>query len=246
MLGTPKVYYIWYGNWSGTGSPNSNPTAQTILTDFITHFAPSSYFNINTAYVDGAGAPVTNAIQYGGSATDAYSHGTSLSDVDVKDIVARAIDSRSLPLDTNGVYFVLTSGDVGETSGFLTTYCGWHTRATINQAEVKYAFVGDAYANPTFCIAQPVPSLSPNGNASADGMANVIAHETEESVTDPDIDAWFSYDHRENADLCAWTFGSTLYQVSNGSYYNVTLGARPFLIQQNWVNASGGYCAMSY
>jgi hypothetical protein len=28
--------------------------------------------------------------------------------------------------------------------------------------------------------------------------------------------------------------------------YNMTLGARQYLIQQNWVNASGGFCAKSY
>jgi len=26
----------------------------------------------------------------------------------------------------------------------------------------------------------------------------------------------------------------------------MTLGARQYLIQRNWVNASGGYCATSY
>jgi hypothetical protein len=50
---------------------------------------------------------------------------------------------------------------------------------------------------------------------------------------------------RENADKCAWTFG-TEYTVSNGSKANLKLGTRDYLIQQNWVNASGGYCAMSY
>jgi hypothetical protein len=32
----------------------------------------------------------------------------------------------------------------------------------------------------------------------------------------------------------------------NGAKYNVTLGSRNYLIQQNWVNASGGFCAKSY
>jgi hypothetical protein len=34
--------------------------------------------------------------------------------------------------------------------------------------------------------------------------------------------------------------------LSNGAYYNMTLGSRNYLIQQNWVNASGGYCALKY
>jgi hypothetical protein len=84
-----------------------------------------------------------------------------------------------------------------------------------------------------------------SGNAGADGMASIIAHELEESVTDPDLNAW--YDHRgmENADKCAWTFGST-YTVNNGALANMKLGNRNYLIQQNWVNAAGGYCAKSF
>ena len=49
----------------------------------------------------------------------------------------------------------------------------------------------------------------------------------------------------ENADKCAWTFGPT-YQAANGALANMKLGARDFLIQRNWVNAAGGYCALSY
>ncbi len=74
-------------------------------------------------------------------------------------------------------------------------------------------------------------------------MASIIAHELEEAVTDPDLNAW--YDHRgaENADKCAWTFGSTY--TANGAYANMQLGSRNYLIQQQWVNASGGFCALS-
>jgi len=76
-------------------------------------------------------------------------------------------------------------------------------------------------------------------------MASIIAHELEESVTDPDLNAWYDRRGYENADKCAWTFG-TESTAANGSKYNVTLGGLQYLIQQNWVNAAGGYCAMSY
>jgi hypothetical protein len=76
-------------------------------------------------------------------------------------------------------------------------------------------------------------------------MASIIAHELEEAATDPDLNAWYDSRGYENADKCAWTFG-TESTASNGSKYNVTLGSRQYLIQQNGVNASGGYCAMSY
>jgi hypothetical protein len=76
-------------------------------------------------------------------------------------------------------------------------------------------------------------------------MASIIAHELEEATTDPDLNAWYDSRGDENADKCAWTFGATS-RAPNGSQYNMMLGTRQYLIQQNWVNDSGGYCARSY
>ena len=103
-----------------------------------------------------------------------------------------AITGGRLPKDTNGVYFVLTSADVTAISGFCTQYCGWHTHGTIAGTDIKYSFVG----NPDRCPSRraAAQTTGPNGNAGADGMASIIAHELEEAVTDPDLNAW--YDRR--------------------------------------------------
>lgn len=235
ILGTTNVYYIWYGNWSGN-------SAISILTDLAKSIGGSPYFNINTTYYDGAGRNVTNSVSYINSVVDTYSRGTSLSDSDIQGIVSDAITKLGLPKDTNGVYFVLTSSDVNETSGFCTQYCGWHTYGTISGSNIKYAFIGNPARCPSACEAQ---TTSPNGNPGADGMASIIAHELEEAVTDPNLNAWYDQRGEENADKCAWTFGTT-YTVSNGSLANMRLGSRDYLIQRNWVNAAGGYCALSY
>jgi hypothetical protein len=235
ILGNTHAYYIWYGNWSGN-------TATTILSDFASSIGGSPYFNINTTYYDGSNNHVSNSVSLAGSTTDSYSQGANLSDAGVQNVVAGAINSGKLPKDTNAVYFVLTSADVNETSGFCTQYCGWHTRGTIAGSDIKYSFVGNPDRCPSACAAQTV---GPNGNAGADGMASIIAHELEEAVTDPDLNAWYDRRGQENADKCAWTFGTTS-TAGNGSLYNMTLGSRNYLIQRNWVNASGGYCAKSY
>lgn len=142
----------------------------------------------------------------------------------------------------NAVYFVLTTADVTASSGFCTQYCGWHTHATIAGTDTKYFFIGNPDRCPSSCAAQ---TTSPNGNAGADGMASIIAHELEEAASDPDLNAWYDRRGYENADKCAWTFG-TEYAAGNGSRANMKLGTRDYLIQQNWVNASGGFCAKSY
>jgi len=189
----------------------------------------------------GNGIYVSNLASFLRSTNDNYSRGTALADADIKTIVTSAINS-GLPLDANGVYFVLTSADVNETSGFCTRYCGWHTHGTINGADIKYSFVGNPDRCPSACEQQ---TTGPNGNAGADGMASIISHEFEESTSDPDLNAWHDSRGAENADKCAWTFGTT-YTTPNGAQANMKLGARDFLIQRNWVNASGGFCAVKY
>ena len=63
-------------------------------------------------------------------------------------------------------------------------------------------------------------------------------------IRQSDLNAWYDTRGYENADKCAWTFGTTY--TANGALANMKLGTRDFLIQQNWVNLSGGYCAKSY
>jgi hypothetical protein len=234
MLGPTNVYYIWYGNWSGNTGP-------TILTDLASTIGGSPYFNINTTYTNGSNGRVSNAVQYAGSTTD-YTRGDFLSDAAIAGVVSDAITSGRLPKDSNGVYFVLTSANVTATSGFLTKYCGWHTHGTVLSSDIKYSFVGDPTKGMSACAPQ---TTSPNGNPPADAMASVIAHELEEAVTDPDLNAWFDTRGYENADKCAWTFGTT-YSAAGGGVANMKLGSRDFLIQRNWVNANGGGCALSY
>jgi len=91
---------------------------------------------------------------------------------------------------------------------------------------------------------------SPNGNPGADGMVSVIAHETEEAATDPGVSGsiasgYVGYDFwagsgYEDGDQCAWRFGAKSGNMfmSNGSYANMVLGGRTYLIQKNVVLAS--------
>ena len=235
MLGTPSVYLIWYGSWTGN-------TATTILPEFVSSIGGSPYFAINKTYFDGAKRPVSGNATLAGQSFMGYTQGTTLSDAEVQQVVSDAITA-GLPADANGVYFVLSSADVNESSGFCTQYCGWHGNGTIAGLDIKYAFVGNPDRCPSACEEQT--ASSPNGNTGADGMASIIAHELEEAITDPDLNAWYDRRGLENADKCAWTFGNT-FTASNGSKYNVTLGGKPYLIQRNWVNASGGFCAVQY
>lgn len=227
VMGTPNVYLIWYGNWNQANASDT-PMGQQIIRDFLYGISGSNYYLTNTSFGTPSGTVILK-----GEYTDKYSQGGRLLDSKVQAVVTHAI-TVSLPRDANGIYFVLTSSDVAETSGFCSKYCGWHTRGTISGSDIKYAFVGNAYRCLNACAAQTV---GPNGNAGVDGMVSVIAHELEETNTDPDLNAWFDSNGAEDADKCAWTFGSNQQQAPNGAFYNMTLPAaagssRHFLIQR--------------
>ena len=103
-------------------------------------------------------------------------------------------------------------------------------------------------------------------------QASIIAHEVTEAATDPELSAWFDGDGKENADKCAWTYGS-VWKVNGGGapsgsgskgskggkggkasssssaipgaggVANAKVGGREFLLQLNWANrATQGYC----
>ncbi len=231
-----NIYYIWYGAWN---FPNDN--TNTILTSFGSGVGGTPYFDINTTYYDSNKIHVSGQIALPHQAQDSGSQGSALSDTGVANVVANALNSGTLPTDPNGVYFVLASREVTETSGFCTQYCAWHTHGTINGKDIKYSFIGNPMQCPSACSAV-TSTTSPNGNMEADSMANLIAHELSEAVTDPDLNAWYDRRGYENADKCAWKFGTT--STANGTTYNVSFASMNWLLQEVWINAGGGYCTL--
>jgi hypothetical protein len=241
MPSAPNVHLIWYGNWAQNNG-SDNAAGQQIVRDFVNGLNGSHYLAISKGYTGSGGTQVSGNVGVVAEANVGYLRKrlrkvVALSDTDIKTVVTNYINAHG-GADANALYFVLTSTDVNETSGFCTQYCGWHTNGSINSTDVKYSFVGNANRCLSGCAIQ---STSPNSNAGVDGMVSVIAHELEESFSDPDPrSGWANSAGAENGDMCAWTFGqpANLFQAANGSYYNVTLpaqggGSRNFLVQRN-------------
>ena len=248
IIANPKVYVIWYGGWdpeSCSATTGTNSTA-SILTDLVKNIGGSDWNGINTTYfqnIQGNKTYVSSSIVYSGCVADSGSLGLSLDSThgpQVSDVVKSAIQNNSLPSDQDGVYLVLTASNV-TVNGFLSFFCGYHSAFASGSTTIKYSFIGDASASIHSCVAQP--SISPNGNVIADGMANVLAHELIEPISDPLGISWFDESGLENADKCAWTWGSPA-RASDGSFSNTTVGNRKFLIQQN-VAANSNFCVSS-
>lgn len=181
MLGTVKMYYIYYGDWTAPAEISS----RTILEAFASSIGGSPYYGINTSYTQGiGGTAVSNSVSFV-PATSVFDNPPSLGAVNigpnVVTIIQHAVSVLGLPADPNAVYFVLIAPNIIETS----TFCGYHDRTTIGATDIKYAVIPNKKnQNLGFCSAQTVSS--PNNNSAADSMVNVIAHELSEAVTDPD------------------------------------------------------------
>jgi len=234
MAGKVNVYVVWYGDWS------RGQKRRRIVTDFLGALA-SPYWNINRGYPNAAGRLVTASPLLAGQIDDVGSVGTTmLTDEQIQAVIVRAVTTKALPRDSHGIYLVLTSAKVTK-RGFLTEYCGWHSYAHMGGSIVKFAFIGDP-TGPKIDGCSP-HGAGPNRDAGADSMVSTIAHELAETVTDPTFNGWRSDRGEENADRCAWQFG-TVYGTTNGRA-NVRLGGRDYLLQTNWVNSATPHCGLT-
>jgi len=249
LKGNPvPIYVIWYGNWNGTGS-NTAATVN-LVEHWLNTVGNTPYEHINTTYGDNTGN-VSGNLSLGGAIFDTGSQGTRLNNSRLSNIVTRSF-SNGLPTDPNGVYVVITSSNVSE-QGFCSSFCGFHTAQTLNGADIKWAFVGNTDRCPSGCEIQSTGPNSPAaGVGGADGLINVLTHETEEAITDPDLNAWFDSSGAEDADKCNFNFGATSTCNANGlcsaagtaagAKYNQTFGNNNYMMQQEWENANGGAC----
>jgi hypothetical protein len=238
LKNTVPVYIIWYGNWNGTGS--NTQTTVNLIDTFIGGLSNSGYEKINSTYGDTTGN-VSGAMTLVKQVFDTGSQGTKLRNSRISAAISAQLSSGGLPTDPNGVYLFLSSSNVSE-SGFCSQFCGFHTHQTLNGADIKWAFIGNSDRCPSGCEIQATgPNSTAGSGGGADGMSNVIAHETEEAISDPDLNAWFDSSGNENADKCNFRFGPTQ-TASNGAQFNQTLGGKNWMIQMNWENSRGGGC----
>jgi hypothetical protein len=169
-----------------------------------------------------------------------------VTDTQMLSMLQSGFASGALTYDSKTLYAIFTSGQVNLGGGFGTQYCAYHTHGTVtvNGQAVTVLYAAMPYNNgyPTACTNG---TAAANGDPGADYEVNTLAHEIEETTTDMMANAWFDNRGYENADKCAWTWGST-YTTSVGGVANIKVGTKDFLVQQNWINAGNGGCTKSY
>jgi hypothetical protein len=247
----PYLYLIWYGCWGlSTCSAADQADTVTIVSDFADGIGGTPYLAINSGYPDSTGRAPNGGSVYGGATADRYSHGATLTEADLDAIVIGQISTGGLPDDKNGIYVVLTSSDVtveDANTHYCITCCNQHRAFDFKGVRYRSMFVGNAARCPGNCAVRLLIS-SPNANLGADAMVDWFANGLNATLTNPDGDAWYDRNGLENADKCEGHYDPTWTVVNPDGQYaqaNIVVGSRHHLIQQNWVNAKKGYCAIS-
>jgi hypothetical protein len=66
-----------------------------------------------------------------------------------------------------------------------------------------------------------------------DEVVDSLIHGISETVTNPNVTAWFTWSGYEVGDLCNFIYGPTFLAL-NGSHANHTFGSRNYLAQEIW------------
>ena len=239
VLENTTLYHLYYGSW--------NQSQISIVEDFSKSLNKSPYYGIVKTYGDTRISSIPDSVHFNGSTSVGFTKGTLLQDTDIAELINNATTSGKLPTDTQGIYFVLTSESV-TMDGLCSAFCGYHSFYYPPSGDpIKIAFIPNTATQcPRNCIENP--ESTPNGDPGVDGAINVYAHELMETVTDPEITAWYNPINDtayENADLCAWKFGNSTYPAANGAWANVHLGDRDYRVQTIWLNTQGGFCGLA-
>lgn len=245
-----STYPVGYQNLpSGTGAGSGDGTLiGAFLRNFdaLTDTGNRNYFDINGTYYGQTGALITSTVTYTGywntaSTAGAPAPSASPTDADMVALVNWGIGNGKIAYDPNTVYAIFTGSGVNLGGGFGTQYCAYHTHGSNSNGTFFYAAMPYNQQYPSGCTSG---YASPNADVAANSEVNTLAHEIEETTTDDMGNAWYDSRGYENADKCAWTWGTTA--SASGGTYNLKGNGYYFLVQQNWVNAGSGGCATGY
>jgi hypothetical protein len=205
----------WGPSWA---DPTFAGDKQTGLQSFYSGLGRSSYEATNTEYTDSTGAHVGTSVTWGGAHVDLAT--APKSGNRTAPILSEAC-SHASTLRADGYYPVYVDTPRGH-AGF----CAWHSTGTCpDGTRIQFAFFfnldGDAGCDP-----QDTSGLHSQGLAA---LANVTGHEISETLTDQHLDAWTDSGGAENADKCAWSFGTPLLSFSDRTQWKV---------QGNWSNSA--------
>ena len=169
-----------------------------------------------------------------------------LTDEQIQAELTRYITANGLPSDLSHEYFVLTPPEVGscfEASSLecsanteSAAYCAYHGYIPDGSGVIVYA--DDPYSPG---VAGCDNGEHPSGSIAEGELQAGLSHEHNESITDPELDAWYGSEGEEIGDKCrtfvaATEFGTPLGTAPDGAPYNQVVDGGLYWYQQEWSN----------
>ena len=215
---------FWGSSWNNPSESDKISGMQS----FYDGVGGSQYAITNTEFTDSNGNHVSAGVSLGNTYIDTTDAGVT--GQNTAPILAE-VCSKVTPV-ANGYYPVYVDVPRGHKQ-----FCAWHSAGTCGSTPVTFAFFfkldGDAGCDPEDTKtghSQPVAALG-----------NVSGHELSEMLTDPRLNAWYDSQGAENADKCAWAFGSDFVTFKSNH--------TDWKIQGNWsnlaYNGTSGYANRS-
>jgi hypothetical protein len=248
--------------WAPAGSPAFPAEYQSGVNKYFEDLAHDSggvqnVDSVATQYGDSGGRVASYDSHFGGAIIDKDPYPPSgcaaaaicLTDEQLQAELQSYVTAHGLPHDLTHEYFVLTPPGVencAETTACsagssLPIYCAYHSFIAFPGGPIIYA--SDPYVTGmSGCDTGEHPSNKPSDGALQGGLS----HEHNESITDPEVDAWYDSAGEENGDKCrtfedASEFGKPLGTAPDGSRYNQVINGSLYWYQQEWSNA-GSQC----
>ncbi|HEX4965359.1 MAG TPA: hypothetical protein VF173_31405 [Thermoanaerobaculia bacterium] len=223
VIVTPKVVFIFWGpSFNNVASPDYAYAQE--LRSYRNQLGATPEFNVITQY---SGIELANL---GAGTPDWFDTSTPPTNVTDATVQSKVNQYLSLyPVNASAIYEVVLPSASYSSSGSQTScggpnvqYCAYHSYFTSGSTAVKYSI-------------QPYPSCSgcqAFGWTAAQNQEHFVLHETRETVTDPQLNAWYDGNLSGEADdKCNWT--PTPFIGTGGYGY-----------QYEWSNAGGG-CVQS-
>ncbi len=251
---TPSGYYMPSAYRNGLNTWMSEVAASD--------YQAGNQFSVAQQYYDNSGPGssknfVPYAITNGGIIVDTDAlpasgctdSGTTacINDTQIRTEIQNVVTAHKLPQNANTEYILFTPLKVGScftsanTSCAYTSYCGYHSYFTGTTGQIVYANMPWSYSV-SGCDVNPAFSTGYANGSAIDPEVGVFSHELIETMTDPNINAWYDGSGNEIGDKCAYIYGSGGYGSMTGlannglGYWNINLSGDEYLLQQEFSN----------
>jgi hypothetical protein len=215
-------------------------------------YGPSNVFSVAQQYYDLTGPAsaksfVPYAVSNGGYFTDTNAYPANgctdstltkcLNDTQLRAEIQKFVTTHSLPQNANTEYLLYTPKGVGScftsssTSCAYAQYCAYHGSITTTGGQIVYSNMPWTYQT-SGCDAQALWGFGYANGSSIDPEVGVLSHEIIESMTDPNLNAWYDSSLSEIGDKCAYNYDGVHYGSGTTGLPNNGLGL--------WNQAAGG------